>query len=498
MRRSHTIEDLSTRSLYTAQQSRDVDRMLVEQTSTTGYELMQRAGRACFSRLIKRWPAARNIVVYTGTGNNGGDGYVIAHLLQRAVRNVKVCQLGDANHIKGDALKARREFLEAGGETIPLDEDIGADLLVDAIFGSGLNRDLSQETRHWIDYINARQTPTLSVDIPSGLDADRGCARPVAVKADITVSFITRKRGMYTAAGKDCCGRIFFEPLQNLDNIARQFKPACRLFNYGEALQCLPSRRHDTHKKDFGHVLVIGGNHGMAGAVCLASKAALYSGAGLVSVLTRTQHITTVTAVCPPLMVHDAAHSETVKRLINNCDVIVIGPGLGTDTWAIALMSAVLDSDKALVVDADALRLLAKDPLRSERWILTPHPGEAAHLLNTTTSEIQKDRFVAAQKILDRYGGACVLKGAGTIVATSEQTTVCEGGNAGMSSAGMGDVLSGVIASLQAQGLPMVDAAPLGPCIHARAGDIAAANIPRGLTADIVINYLRTTVNDDK
>ena len=485
------------RPLYTAQQSRDIDRMLIEQTPVAGYELMQRAGRACFSRLIERWPQARNIIVYAGLGNNGGDGYVIARLLHQAGRQVKVCQLGDATEIKGDALKAVDAYLAAGGERISADNAIEAELLVDAVFGSGLNRDLSEQALAWIEQINHCQLPVLSVDIPSGLDADRGCARPIAVDADITVSFITRKRGMYTAAGREHCGQIFFEELQCRDDIVAQIEPDCRLLNHHEAIQWLQPRRHDTHKKNYGHVLIIGGNHGMAGAVCLAGKAALYSGAGLVSVLTHAQHNAVVTATCPPLMVHDAAHSETLKRLIDNCDIVAIGPGLGTDTWALALMSEVLDANKPLVVDADALHLLAADPLVSDRWILTPHPGEAAHLLDTTTRQIQQDRFTAAQSIQARYGGVCVLKGAGTVVASSEQTTVCEGGNAGMSSAGMGDVLSGIIASLQAQGLGREKAALLGTCAHARAGDLAAANRPRGLTADVVIEHLRTVVNNN-
>ena len=157
-------------------------------------------------------------------------------------------------------------------------------------------------------------------------------------------------------------------------------------------------------------------------------------------------------------------------------------------------MAEVLDSNKPLVVDADALHLLAEDPLTSECWILTPHPGEAAHLLHTTTREIQQDRFAAAQEIHARYGGVCVLKGAGTVVASDGQTTVCEGGNSGMSSAGMGDVLSGVIASLQGQGLTRAKAALLGTCIHARAGDLAAAKLPHGISAEIVIEHLPAAV----
>ena len=482
------------RPLYTAEQSRDIDRMIIAQTPIAGYELMQRAGRACFSHLIGHRPQARSIVVYAGIGNNGGDGYIVADLLRRAGRQVKVCQLGDTGTIEGDALQACNDYLAAGGERIGADQTIEADLIVDAVFGSGLNRDLSEQALAWIERINRLQLPVLSVDIPSGLDADRGCARPIAVNADITVSFITRKRGMYTADGKNHCGQIIFEDLQSREDIVAQIEPDCRLLNHDEAIEWLPPRRRDTHKKACGHVLIIGGNHGMAGAVCLAGKAALYSGAGLVGVLSHAQHSTAVTTVCPSLMAHDAACAETTKRLINRCNIVVIGPGLGTDAWALALMADVLDSDKPLVVDADALHLLAEDPLKSERWILTPHPGEAAHLLHTTTHEVQRDRFAAAQNIQTRYGGVCVLKGAGTVVASDEHTIVCEGGNPGMSSAGMGDILSGVIASLQGQGLTRVKAALLGTCAHARAGDLAAAKSPRGLSSEVVIGHLRTAV----
>ena len=204
------------RPLYTAEQSREIDQMLIAQTPIAGYELMQRAGRACFSHLIRHWPQARNIIIYTGTGNNGGDGYIIAELLHQAGRQVKVCQLGDTNNIKGDALQACNAYLAAGGERIGTDQTVEADLLVDAVFGSGLNRDLSEQALAWIEQINRLRLPVLSVDIPSGLDADRGCTRPIAVNADITVSFITRKRGMYTADGKNHCGQIIFEGLQSL------------------------------------------------------------------------------------------------------------------------------------------------------------------------------------------------------------------------------------------------------------------------------------------
>ena len=483
------------RALYTAEQSRDIDQMLIEQTPVDGYELMQRAARACFAQLIRRWPQVRNIIVYAGVGNNGGDGYILANLLRLAGRNVTVCQCGDVNHIKGDALKAHNVYLQGGGKTSSVNEARQADLVVDAIFGSGLNRELSEPARGWINRINAHNVPVLAVDIPSGLDADRGVARPDAVNADITVTFITRKQGMYTAGGKDHCGEICFSSLQCSDNIIGQIAPSCRLLNHAEALQWLPSRPANSHKKNFGHVLVIGGNYGMAGAICLTAKASLYSGAGLVSVVTRKQHIAIATTLCPPLMVYDAAQTQILKKLIHNCDIIVIGPGLGSDAWSLALMSEALDSNKALVVDADALHLLAKQPSTSEHWILTPHPGEAAHLLNTTSDEVQGDRFAVAREIQNRYHGVCVLKGAGTIVASSSQTTVCEGGNPGMSSAGMGDVLSGIIAALQGQGLEAQKAALLGTCAHNRAGDLAATNMPRGLSADVVINYIPAAVN---
>ena len=215
------------------------------------------------------------------------------------------------------------------------------------------------------------------------------------------------------------------------------------------------------------------------GLCVLPVKPPCIAAPGLVSVLSHAQHNIAVTAACPPLMVHDAACSETTKRLINHCDIVVIGPGLGTDAWATRVDGrGILDSDKPLIVDADALHLLAEDP--THIGTLDPHPtsGRGSTFIDIRQrARYSKNRFAAAQDIRARYGGVCVLKGAGTVVASNEQTVVCEGGNPGMSSAGMGDVLSGVIASLQGQGLARVKAALLGTCVHARAGDLAAAKL---------------------
>lgn len=490
------------RPLYTPKQSREIDNLLIRQLPIESYQLMQRAGRACFSELIKRWPNISKIAIFAGVGNNGGDGYVLACLLHQAHREVCVFQVGAVNSIRRDALKAYQDYLAQGGQVATLDEFLiqkdtakpadfqHYELIVDAIFGSGLNRDLPEEVQAMIETINHHPAPVLAVDIPSGLNANNGCAQPLAVEATITVSFITRKRGLYTAAGRDYCGEIIFDDLQAPKQIVKQLVPDAWLATYREVRTLLVPRRNNTHKKQFGYLLVVGGNSGMVGAVRLTAESALRAGAGLVSVGTRPHHAVALAAACPVLMAHDVADVEALQKLLHQADVIVIGPGLGLDRWAMAMLDTVLNSRRPLVIDADALNLLAKDKQTSEHWILTPHPGEAARLLGISTAEVQADRFDAAQQIQLHYGGICILKGAGTIVRTATRTVVCEGGNAAMSSAGMGDVLCGVVAALLGQGLSNEDAAVLGVCLHAQAGDIATVNRPHGLIATDLMDYL--------
>lgn len=257
-------------------------------------------------------------------------------------------------------------------------------------------------------------------------------------------------------------------------------------------LTYLKPRPRDAHKGLFGHVLVVGGNIGMSGAVRLAGEAALRVGAGLVSIATRIEHASILNSERPELMCHGISNASDLTNLIQKATVIVIGPGLGQTEWSKNLLQTCLESTLPLIVDADALNLLSLQ-LR-DNWILTPHPGEAARLSNWTISDVQKDRPKAIQMLQERLGGVCVLKGANTLVLGTTLTS-CPYGNPGMASGGMGDLLSGVIGGLVAQGLSLEQAAQLGVCVHACAGDQAAQDGERGLIATDLLPHIRRLIN---
>jgi hydroxyethylthiazole kinase-like uncharacterized protein yjeF len=252
------------------------------------------------------------------------------------------------------------------------------------------------------------------------------------------------------------------------------------------------SREPTDDKGHFGHVLVVGGESGMSGAARLAGEAAARTGAGLVSVATRTEHAAIISAAVPELMCHGVEDRESLLPLLHRASVVAVGPGLGQSDWAQSLFGVLLQGKLPMVVDADALNLLGIDPLKRDNWILTPHPGEAARLLGQTVEEIQSDRTGSATQLQKKYGGVVVLKGAGTVVVNSEGVVgICGEGNPGMATGGMGDVLTGVIAGLLAQGISLSQAAQLGVCLHARAGDLAAADGEKGLLASDLFPFIR-------
>jgi hydroxyethylthiazole kinase-like uncharacterized protein yjeF len=258
----------------------------------------------------------------------------------------------------------------------------------------------------------------------------------------------------------------------------------------------LPPRPKDAHKGLYGHVLIIGGDYGMAGAVRLAGEAALRVGAGLVSVATRPEHVSVVSSAWPELMCHGVTSTVNLKPLLKRATVLVVGPGLGQSDWSQKLLAAALAAPQAKIIDADALNLLAKKPYKNDNWILTPHVGEAARLLSCTTASIQKDRINAVKTLQNKFGGVCILKGAGSLIAAKNSISICKAGNPGMASGGMGDVLSGVIGGLLAQSLSLQQAAELGVCLHAHAGDLAAKKFgERGLLASNLIMFLQKLVN---
>ncbi len=260
----------------------------------------------------------------------------------------------------------------------------------------------------------------------------------------------------------------------------------------------LPKRALNSNKGDFGHILVVGGDYGMAGAVRMAAEAALRVGAGLVSVATHAEHVPIVNADRPEIMCHSVRSLEDLEPLLARATVLVVGPGLGKSAWSQELFNVLLACKQPKIIDADGLNLLSEKSLQSEHWVLTPHPGEAARLLNLTVAEIQQNREDSVQKLQNRYGGIAVLKGFGTLVCTAQsEIFICKAGNPGMSTAGMGDVLSGVIGGLAAQKLSLAEAAKTGVLIHSLAADMAAADKgERGLLANDLFPYLRKLVNE--
>ena len=483
--------------LFSAAEVRKLDRRAIERFDLPGYELMTRAGHATLNALRQHWPDARSILVLCGPGNNGGDGYVVARIARAQGLRVHVVAITDPSSLAGDALRAHDEFVAAGGQLEPWHPEFvrTGEVIVDAIFGTGLARDVTGLPAECIEAINEANRPVVAVDIPSGLHADTGRVLGRAVHAGLTVTFIGRKLGCYLGTGADHAGTIVFDDLEVPLGAYAASTPGLRLLDERAVHAGLPVRGRTAHKGRHGHVLVIGGAAGMGGAVRLAGEAALRAGAGLVTVAAHPQSLGALVSR-PELMSLAIGSSGDIVRALERATVLALGPGLGQSPWAMEIFGAALAVQRPVVVDADALNLLSLNPRRCEHWVLTPHPGEAARLLGVSTDDIQRDRLAAAAALQERYGGVVVLKGAGSIVQVrTGEGWLCDRGNPGMAAAGMGDVLTGVIAGIAAQCGDLALAAQAGVFVHACAGDRAAAAGERGLLATDVIDQVRACVN---
>ena len=490
--------DLLPHALYRAEQVRELDRCAIEDHGIPGAQLMERAGEAAYRLLRQRWPQAAEVTVLCGGGNNGGDGYVIARLAREDGLSVRVLQLVEAERLRGDAARMACSYRDGGGAAEPF-RGLPArpGVIVDALLGTGLEREVTGEWARAVAAVNESRAPVLAVDIASGLHADTGRVLGCAVYADATISFIGLKQGMFTGQGPDCCGEVRFDALEVPASVYASQILAARRIDWGQQSRLLGPRRRSAHKGDFGHVLVIGGAPGFSGAARLAGEGALRAGAGLVTVATHPDHARHLNIGRPELMCRGVAAPPELEPLIGRASVIAVGPGLGRDVWGAALLEAALASGLPLVVDADGLNLLAPDVGPRDDWVLTPHPGEAARLLGIANAEVQADRFASLRRLQGRFGGTTVLKGAGTLIygASQKPPAVCDGGNPGMASGGTGDVLTGVIAALIAQGLTPEDAACAGVCLHAAAADAAAADGERGMLAGDLVSRIRFTLN---
>jgi len=493
-------QDMLPLALYRANQVRELDRIAIEDMGIPGICLMERAGSITFTILRSQWPNARRISVLCGIGNNGGDGYILARLAYLAGYDVTVLQLGDTAKLSGDAKTAFEAMMSVGlSPQVFAEKKLSVvDVVIDALFGTGLDREIAGKWREAIEALNRRTCPVLSIDIPSGLHADTGAVLGIAVRAEVTVTFIGLKQGMFTGEGPSYCGKIHFDDLKVPHAIYKRVKATVSRLEAIELLKkCLGKRSRTGHKGSYGHVLIIGGDKGMTGAAQLAAEAAGRVGAGKISLATRSDHAGFINLTRPEIMSHGVETIEELIPLLNKASVVAIGPGLGQSIWARAMLDAVKTCQKPVVIDADALNLLAQLPLRFVNGILTPHVGEAARLLEMSTTEVQADRFASAKALQLRFGGVCVLKGAGSLIADDKgQVNICTAGNPGMACGGMGDVLTGVIAGLLAQGFSLAESARLGVCLHAKAGDRAALEGgERGLLPSDLFPWLRYYAN---
>jgi len=492
-----TMNDALPNALYTPEQVRALDQAAIHDYGIPGRVLMSRAGRCAWRLLHSRYPGARRILVLCGGGNNGGDGFVIARLAAEAGLHVDLCVLSDWQTLEGDAGLAARQACEVLAPTQFWPERAAqADVVVDALLGTGLDRPVTGAFAEAIDAVNAVGKPVLAVDVPSGLSAATGKVLGTAIQAAVTPTFIGLKRGLFTGDAAGYVGEVVFDDLGVPAGVYDRIDPAVRRFTMASLKDALPARPRQAHKGAFGHALVIGGDRGLGGAVRIAGEASARSGAGLVSVATRSEHVPSCLAARPELMVHGLDQPELITPLLDKASVVAIGPGLGQDeAWGRRLFGAALAAGRPLVVDADALNLLAVTPVARPDWVLTPHPGEAARLLGCQTDAVEADRFAAVAALAKRYGGVVVLKGAGTIVGDQVRCHVIDAGNPGMASGGMGDALTGIILGLRAQGLSAWEAASVGARAHAEAGDRAARQGERGLLVSDLVDQLRGVVN---
>jgi NAD(P)H-hydrate epimerase len=485
-------------SLYTAAQTRDLDRTAISTLGIAGFVLMQRAAAAAWRVLKKRWPNARRIVVLCGPGNNGGDGFLLARTAKDAGLDARVIALAKPKESSPDALRAHDEWIASGGKIATSTDPIpDADVYVDALFGTGPQRPAEGFARALIDHVNRYPSRVLSLDIPSGIDADTGNVLRAAVRATATVSFVAHKRGLFTSDALDHRGELVLDTLGLPDELYERFDADAQLLDMAHMSRWLLPRARNSHKGKFGHVLAIGGDHGLCGAIRLAGEAAMRVGSGLTSIATRSENVSAINAGRPELMAHAVADAAALQALLQSASVVAVGPGLGQGAWSRSLLNAAVAANRPTVLDADALNILSQKyfslPAVS---VLTPHPGEAARLLGCDVAAIERDRFKSARTIAERYRAVVVLKGAGSLIAhPAGPLAVCPWGNPGMASGGMGDVLTGVIAGLLAQGLNAWRAARFGVGLHAQAADAAAGAGEAGTIAGDLFPHLHKLRN---
>ena len=504
--------------IVTAHQMHALDRRTIQEAGVPGHVLMERAGAGVVAAMEETFGPmkGKTVTIFCGKGNNGGDGFVVARLLRRQRVNVQVCLLARAGDLKGDAkLMYQRVAKSAGGAHIaraPSPDRMRhltrqSHVLVDALLGTGTSAPVTGPYAEAIHAMNASELPTVAMDLPSGIHADTGEMLGTAVHASLTVTFGNPKLGLFLGSGIDHAGRVRHVDIGIPDQYVEAMRIPIELLTPAAIRSWLPTRRASSHKGTFGHVGLIAGSPGQSGAAVLAANAALRSGAGLVTVAApasvqahlESRVMEVMTLPLPETKDHMLARRALPQLLafVQSRSAIGMGPGLSTHVeTAEVIRTLIAQCDRPTVIDADALNALAGHThiLRAcpMPTILTPHPGEMARLLNTTTDMVTRNRLGTAQEFARAHSVIMVLKGARTIIAHPHgHTAISPTGNPGMATAGTGDVLTGVIAGLLAQGLAPWEAAQSGVYLHGLAGDLAAETFGHaGLLAGDLLQYL--------
>ena len=520
-----SISDNLPQQRFKAEQVRDNEALVAKTQGIEMYQLMLDAGKAVFE-LVGTYYKEKSMLVLCGYGNNGGDGYVVAKLALAENWQVSVVQVGDTDKLKGDAKRAYDDFISAGGKVnVCLQEPFTDDelvvdeqtVIVDALLGTGVTGDVREPMAGLIDWVNNQAVAgeiagVVSVDVPSGLDSNTGVVANTAIKATQTCTFIGVKQGLSTGCGPDYCGKLYYADLAIGEAFNAHVQASAWCVNQKQLSEVLPKRQLASHKGSFGHVLLIGSDKGMSGAIRMAGRACFRTGAGLVSIITHNDNEMVVAADSPEFMVSGVTTDTNIQPWLDKVVVIAIGPGLGQNAWGQSMFTQVIEylkhTPKPCVLDADALNMMASLKFyprfdiacfEGKSTVITPHPLEAARLLKSNTKRIQQDRFDAVKALSEITGAVALLKGVGTVICSADEGQECmyinTSGNPGMATAGMGDVLTGIIAALMAQGLTAKNAAVFGAFIHGLAADIAAKQGERGMMATDILAYIRQVVN---
>lgn len=477
-------KQLLPKNIYSAEQVRRLEQAWFD-SGQNETEIMDRAGKTAFEALLQHYPNTKNLFICCGPGNNGGDGYVVAYYAALQGLNVTVLSIGNSTKSSSSA-KTMRERCQHNNICIHSYENISTpqlqalfnkpiDVIVDAIFGIGLSAPVHSPYAELIEQINASSLPVFAIDIPSGIHADKGCVMGHAIRAEKTITFIALKLGLLTGDAANYVGELEFADLNLPKKLLENIPPQAEITQLSEIPKAFPARKPTAHKGDYGHVLIIGGDYGYGGAPLLAGMACLRMGAGLVSIATRPEHVNAIISRQPEIMAHGITHIQQLHPLLEKASFIVLGPGLGQSPWSCSIYQQTLAYKKPMLLDADALNLLAKDPQKLPQAILTPHPGEASRLLDISTMNVQHDRLKAAKALAEKYASVIVLKGNGSLIYqnTLSHPYLSLSGNPGMASGGMGDVLNGFIAGAYSQGLSLAQAAKIGVELHGHTADLA-------------------------